>query len=149
MPKVVQIIIDANGSKGQLLNLNQNDSSNRTPEASFDSNATTNKIAQTKPKVNRDSKKSSDERLALPEDTDYLDAVNRGDMETAQKMVDEAAKKAGYTIKAYHGTPIKGITTFDSKKIGSTTDDGLFGHGFYFTTNKLTADGTFTISQIK
>ena len=27
-------------------------------------------------------------------DIDYLDAVNRGDMETAQKLVDEAAKKA-------------------------------------------------------
>ncbi|MBE6920167.1 MAG: hypothetical protein E7468_01215 [Ruminococcaceae bacterium] len=34
----------------------------------------------------------------------YLDAVNRGDMQTAQQMVDEAAKAAGYTIKAYHGT---------------------------------------------
>ncbi|MBQ3529524.1 MAG: hypothetical protein IJA47_03420 [Oscillospiraceae bacterium] len=37
-------------------------------------------------------------------DNDYLKSVNRGDMETAQKMVDEAAKAAGYTIKAYHGT---------------------------------------------
>lgn len=102
-------------------------------------------IADTEPKVNSKSKKSSDERLALPEDKKYLDAVKSGDMETAQKMVDEAAKKAGYTIKAYHGTPIKGITTFDSEKIGSTTDEGLFGHGFYFTTNKLTADGYATV----
>lgn len=37
-------------------------------------------------------------------DADYMAAVERGDMETAQKMVAEAAKKAGYTIKAYHGT---------------------------------------------
>ena len=37
-------------------------------------------------------------------DTKYLSAVERGDMETAQKMVDEAAKKAGYNINAYHGT---------------------------------------------
>jgi chemotaxis response regulator CheB len=37
-------------------------------------------------------------------DTAYLSAVESGDMETAQKMVDEAAKKAGYTVKAYHGT---------------------------------------------
>ena len=37
-------------------------------------------------------------------DTAYLVAVERGDMETAQKMVDEAAKRAGYDIKAYHGT---------------------------------------------
>jgi len=30
-------------------------------------------------------------------DSDYLKAVETGDMETAQKMVDEAAKEAGYT----------------------------------------------------
>ena len=77
-------------------------------------------------------------------DSDYLAAVEKGDMKTAQRMVDEAAKKAGYTVKAYHGTPIKGITVFDNAKIGSTTDDGIFGRGFYFTTNKLTADGYAT-----
>ena len=37
-------------------------------------------------------------------DSDYLDAVNRGDTDSAQMMVDEAAKNAGYTVKAYHGT---------------------------------------------
>ena len=82
---------------------------------------------------------SSKVRMSVS-DADYLDAVNRGDMETAQRMVDKAAKAAGYTIKAYHGTPIKGITVFDRKKIGSTTDDGIFGHGFYFSTSKIVAD---------
>lgn len=77
-------------------------------------------------------------------DDAYMSAVDSGDMETAQRMVDEAAKAAGYTIGAYHGTPIKGITVFDPTKIGTTTDDGLFGHGFYFATNKLTADGYAT-----
>lgn len=43
-------------------------------------------------------------------DQAYLDAVNRGDIETAQKMVDEAAKKAGYVIRAYRGTVEKGET---------------------------------------
>jgi hypothetical protein len=39
-------------------------------------------------------------------DTDYLAAVERGDMEMAQRMVDEAARAAGYTIgPVYHGTP--------------------------------------------
>ena len=38
-------------------------------------------------------------------DTDYLSAVERGDMETAQRMVDEAAQAAGYnTSKLYHIT---------------------------------------------
>ena len=38
-------------------------------------------------------------------DSDYLAAVESGDMETAQRMVDEAAKAAGYTMSVYHGTP--------------------------------------------
>ena len=37
-------------------------------------------------------------------DEDYSFAVNSGDTETAQKMVDEKAKENGYTVKAYHGT---------------------------------------------
>lgn len=37
-------------------------------------------------------------------DANYLAAVNRGDMETAQKMVEDAAFAAGYTVKAFHGT---------------------------------------------
>ena len=57
----------------------------------------------------------------LPADTDYLAAVKSGDMETAQKMVDEAAKKAGYDLKAFHGTG-ESFTKVDFKK-GS---QGLF-----------------------
>lgn len=63
-----------------------------------------------------------------------------------QEMVDAAAKKAGYTVKAYHGTPNKGFTKFNYQKIGSTTDSGIFGRGFYFTTHKGTADGYATAS---
>jgi hypothetical protein len=38
-------------------------------------------------------------------DTDHAQAVQSGDMETAQRLVGEAAKKAGYTIgPVYHGT---------------------------------------------
>ena len=36
-------------------------------------------------------------------DRKYLDAVNRGDMEAAQRMVDEAAEGAGFKV-LYHGT---------------------------------------------
>ena len=39
------------------------------------------------------------------QDAEYLAAVERGDMETAQRMVDEAAKKAGYNVGPVpHGT---------------------------------------------
>ena len=37
-------------------------------------------------------------------DTDYISAVKKGDTATAQRMVDEAAKAAGYTTKVFHGT---------------------------------------------
>jgi len=44
-------------------------------------------------------------------DSSYMDAVKRGDMETAQKMVDDVAKEAGYNSpKLYHGTKMFGFT---------------------------------------
>ncbi len=46
-------------------------------------------------------------------DAQYLAAVERGDMEVAQRMVDEAAKRAGYTIHAYHGTKSAEPVTYD------------------------------------
>lgn len=48
--------------------------------------------------------KSADIRYSLPSDKEYMDAVNRGDMETAQRMVNEAAEKAGYRERLYHQT---------------------------------------------
>lgn len=44
-------------------------------------------------------------RVTPAQDAEYLDAVARGDTATAQKMVDDAAKAAGYNIgPVYHGT---------------------------------------------
>ena len=41
----------------------------------------------------------------MPSDADYMAAVERGDTETAQRMVDEAAKAAGYNVgPVWHGT---------------------------------------------
>lgn len=68
----------------------------------------------------------------------YMNAVNKGDMKTAQKLVDEAAKEAGYAVKAYHGTD-DFFTVFNREKIGSKTDYGWFGKGFYFHIDADTA----------
>lgn len=56
--------------------------------------------------VDVNGKQHSDLRFAVDDtiDNEYLEAVKNNDLETAQKFVDEAAKKNGYTIKAYHGT---------------------------------------------
>ncbi len=56
-------------------------------------------------------------------DSSYTDAVNRGDMEAAQRMVDKAARDAGYTNLFYHG----------AKKGGGFTE---FRDWSYFTENK-------------
>lgn len=66
-------------------------------------------------------------------DREYSDAVARGDMETAQQMVDEAAKAAGYTVKAFHGTRSFGFTVFDP----SRADDGI---SLFATSNRRTAE---------
>ena len=70
-----------------------------------------------------------DIRYSIDEDSDtaYLAAVERGDMETAQKMVDEAAQKAGYINLFYHG----------AKKGGGFT---VFRDWSYFTENKAYAE---------
>jgi predicted GNAT family acetyltransferase len=51
-------------------------------------------------------------------------------------LVGDAAKKG---IKAYHGTPNK-FNRFDLDKIGSTSDSGMFGKGFYFTEDQALAE---------
>lgn len=70
--------------------------------------------------------------LSISETTDsaYMDAVERGDTETAQRMVDEAARAAGYdtSLKLYHGTPNFGFTEF-----GST---GFKDHNGWFFTDR-------------
>lgn len=82
----------------------------------------TNNIPQSSEKINTPDEKSSDRF-----DTDYLSAVERGDMKTAQKMVDEAAKAAGYDIHLYHG----------AKSGGGFT---VFKDWQYFTKNKPYAE---------
>lgn len=62
----------------------------------------------------------SGERGGAGDETDaaYLAAVERGDMKTAQRMVDEAAKKAGYNVEAWHGSKQWGFTVFDTSQEG-------------------------------
>ncbi len=69
--------------------------------------------------------KMPEQARQMPEalDADYMKAVESNDMETAQRMVDEAARKAGYDVEniAYHGTNID-FNNFDiSDKIGVWT----------------------------
>ena len=80
--------------------------------------------------------------MATDIDKIYMDAVNRGDIDTAQRMVIKAAKAAMPNTKVvdengnprimYHGTPKK-FNTFDREKIKR-------GYGFWFTQDDFEAD---------
>ena len=84
-----------------------------------------------------------EKRLEQSRDADYLSAVEHGDMETAQRMVDEAAKAAGYTIKAYHGTE-NDFTVFEQghkRRSGKKYPTGKsLGEGHYFAPSKASAE---------
>jgi hypothetical protein len=69
--------------------------------------------------------------LIAQEEDPYMNAVKSDDKETAQRMVDEAAKAAGYTVgPRYHGSRSKkSFTKFDPKK----RSDNSLGKGYYFT----------------
>ena len=69
------------------------------------------KVSQPESKVKKNSDRNSERNANR--DAEYLDAVKRGDTETAQRMVDEAAKKAGYNTTGYHGTHTYGFTVVD------------------------------------
>lgn len=72
-------------------------------------------------------------------DVDYFRAVEAGDMETAQRMVDEAAEAAGYTIRGDHGRVSK-FTIFDRDK---ANPEGDWGKGFYFTNNEEDVENNY------
>ena len=80
------------------------------------------------------------ERFSISEqqDADYMKAVESGDMETAQRMVDELAKESGgYTengniVHLFHGTNAFGFTEFDLSKM----DDGI---SIFLTSDKKMA----------
>ena len=88
---------------------------------------------------NKNPTTNPDIRFSRELDTDYLDAVKSGDMETAQKMVDEVAKEAGYTVKAYHGTKAFGFTSIDVAQ----SDDGIS----FFATDSLDTAGTYSVDK--
>lgn len=72
-------------------------------------------------------------------DSSYMDAVKRGDMDTAQKMVDEAAKAAGYDVKGFHATNAD-FTVFDIEK---TSDINFHGRGIYFTNSQRDVENNY------
>lgn len=69
-------------------------------------------------------------------DSEYLKAVEDNDMETAQRLVDEAAREAGFAEKGFHGTG-SSFNIFSEGKIGGRN---VWGKGFYFGKSRGIAD---------
>lgn len=94
-------------------------------------------VANEKPTSNPDIRYSLSN---LQTDKDYLDAVERGDMEMAQRMVYEAAKQAGYTDdaswKMQHSAPNSkdDVSLYDLKASGLVPDDYWTHPHWYQTT---------------
>ncbi len=118
--------------------------------ANSDSSSTT-RISRNEADVNK--------KYSFEIDEEYLSAVESGDMETAQRLVDEAAvvamkdtkvrnEKGKITkvygglynksvadtnslIKVYHGTESEDFYEFDKQRRGQT-DSSMYGRGYYF-----------------
>lgn len=96
--------------------------------------------------------KGGEERLqrAPVDDASYLKAAEAGDMETAQRMVDQAAKAAGYDVgPVWHSTNAGDFNTFKTSSGAFFTDlkeaSGMFGdksRSFYLKIQKPTEQGS-------
>lgn len=83
-------------------------------DKSFNNNIPQNDIV-----VNSQDMQNSEKKFSYAAaDSKYLTAVENGDAEAAQKMVDEEAKSKGYdSPMLYHGTHSFGFTSFDLDKM--------------------------------
>ena len=117
--------------KGNLATAADEQASANTPEANAGTVTSNNSILKSNENVKIDEKNSL-------RDNEYMSAVESGDTETAQRLVDEAAKEwgaltnsAGNPLRLYHGTTAK-FTSFNRK---FSNIEGDWGKGFYFTNN--------------
>lgn len=109
----------------------------------IDTTSTDNSIAPLSENVNTQFSLSADPKKA---DADYKFAVENGDTETAQKMVDDAARKSGYNSGLlYHGTSGFGFTQIDTSK----SDDGISFFATDSLENAQTYSGQDNVKNIK
>lgn len=109
------------------------------------SEADSNLTTEADSNVNTNAKKK---QYSLSEaDSKYDSAVKSGDIETAQRLVDEAAKNAGYTIKAYHGSR-QVFNEFSKDKRGGNTHTKV-SNDWFFAADKETANSYYPYGVMK
>lgn len=84
--------------------------------------------------VTREQSVTSQFHYSKSREAEYMTAAESGDTETAQRMVDEAAKAAGYNYHLYHGTNAQ-FTVFNTTENGGKNGKGE-GYGIYLASNK-------------
>lgn len=89
-------------------------------------------VANNKPTIDDDIRFSLSEPVV---DKNYLNAVKYGDTKTTQKMVDEVAKKNGYTKKMFHQTDAKNIHIFDTSLGTHGATDSETPYGIFTKSN--------------
>lgn len=67
--------------------------------------------------------------ISKEQDAEYMKAVESGDMETAQRMVDEMAQREGFDYRVFHGATAD-FTVFDRSKGGQSNKMAKLGHWF-------------------
>ena len=76
-------------------------------------------------------------------DDAYMDAVNSGNMEEAQRLVDEAAKEAGYNYRGFHGTNAE-FTVFDPEKRGGKNFMATSAYKAFFAAGSFETAESYT-----
>ena len=77
--------------------------------------------------------------MARASDDEYFAAIERGDMTAAQRMVDAAAKAAGYVYRVFHGTNAPPFDVFDMEMGGTKTGADSAQIGFFASDNQKVA----------
>lgn len=94
-----------------------------------------------------------EQRMREDTDASYMAAVEDGDTETLQHMVEKAAREAGFdSPKLYHGTNTFGFTSIDTKKsndrVSFFATDSLEAAGTYSGTNRVREIGEQSASSL-
>ena len=116
---------------GTVMNSNPSPSGIRNP-ANISSG---NSISQNVGNVKGGNAGNTPHSISKVDDQRYKEAVDRGDMETAQKMVDEAARAAGWIpVTRYHQTGAQ-FTRFSNENPDAGLNDSDTPNGFFFKEN--------------
>lgn len=95
---------------------------------------------------NSNNKVSQPDSTVKRKEMEYQFAVEHGDVTAAQRLVEQAAADAGYTVRAYHGTSSDFWAFEKGKK--RTRGNLNFGDGFYFTPDRSMAENYTSTGRV-